>query len=402
VAQATRDPLELFQSIERIYAIKDLDAMLERVLTEARTFVGADAGTLYLAVQGSLYFTFVQNDTLFRGETKDKYIASGPSLPIDKGSIAGYVARTGEALLIDDVYHIQSEVSYSFNPTFDRQTSYHTSSILAVPLKTRDDEIVGVLQLINAKDPATGAVVPFSMQDRLFISQFALSAADAIDRARISREMVLRMVEMARLRDPFETSQHAKRVGAYAVELYAAWAGRHGVSPREVQKVSDALRAAAILHDVGKVAISDTILKKPHELTYDEKVRMRLHTVYGARLFRHTSSFWDYMAAEVCLGHHENWDGTGYPGHIEDVFAEPVYAGAGKRGAEIPLSARVVAIADVYDALISERAYKQEWRQEHALRYIRYQSGRKFDPDLVAIFVTMADLLSAIEQKYDY
>ena len=402
MAPATRDPLALFQSIERIYAIKDLDAMLERVLTEARIFAGADAGTLYLAVKGSLYFSFVQNDTLFRGETKDKYLPSGPSLPIDKGSIAGYVARTGEALLIDDVYHIQSQVTYSFNPDFDRQTSYHTSSILAVPLKTREDEIVGVLQLINAKDPATGAVMPFSMQDRLFISQFALSAADAIDRARISRDMVLRMVELAELRDPFETSRHAKRVGAYAVELYSLWAARHAISLREVQKVSDALRAAAILHDVGKVAISDAILKKPHELSYDEKVQMRLHTVHGARLFRRTSSFWDYMAAEVCLGHHENWDGTGYPGHLDDIFAEKIYLGPGKKGTEIPMSARVVAIADVYDALISERAYKQEWRQEHALRYIRYQTGRKFDPELVAIFITMADLLSAIEQKYDY
>ena len=214
--------------------------------------------------------------------------------------------------------------------------------------------------------------------------------------------MVLRMVELAELRDPFETGQHAKRVGAYAVELYGAWAGRHAVSPREVQKVSDALRAAAILHDVGKVAVSDAILRKPHELSYDEKVQMRLHTVHGARLFRRTSSFWDYMASEVCLGHHENWDGSGYPGQLEDIFAEKIYLGPGKKGVEIPLSARVVAIADVYDALISERAYKQEWRQEHALRYIRYQSGRKFDPELVAIFITMADLLRAIEQKYDY
>lgn len=398
---ATRDPLQLFQSIERIYAIKDLDALLEKVLTEARTFVNADAGTLYLASKGTLYFSFVQNDTLFKGETKDKYLPSGPSLPIDKGSIAGYVAKTGEALLIDDVYHIQSKVSYSFNPAFDRETSYHTRSILAVPLRTRDEEVVGVLQLINAKD-GDGQVVPFSMQDRIFISQFALSAADAIERARLAREMVLRMVELAELRDPFETSQHAKRVGSYAVELYAAWAGRRGVSTREIQKVSDVLRTAAILHDVGKVAVSDTILKKPHELTFDEKVQMRLHTVHGARLFKRSSSFWDYMAAEVCLNHHENWDGSGYPGHIEDIFAEKIYMGAGKKGTEIPMSARVVSIADVYDALISERAYKQEWRQEHALRYIRYQAGRKFDPELVAIFITMEELLRAIEQKYDY
>jgi hypothetical protein len=395
-----RNPLNLLEASERLYRIKDLDALLEQVLSEARTFANADAGTLYMASGGSLYFSYVQNDTLFRGETKDKYIPSGQNLPIDKTSIAGYVAKTGEPLLIDDVYHIQSKVSYAFNPSFDRETRYRTKSILAVPLKTRDDEIVGVLQLINARDPQ-GGTVAFSMQDRVFISEFARSAADAIERARLSREMVHRMIEMAEMRDPYETGRHIKRVGAFAVELYSAYAARRGFSPREVQKVSDVLRAAAMLHDVGKVAVSDSILKKPHELSFDEKVQMRSHTWIGARLFR-SNSFWDYMAAEVCLNHHENWDGTGYPGHIPDIFAEKVYPGPGKKGSEIPLTARIVKIVDVYDALVSERAFKTEWKQENAMRFLRYHAGKQFDPELVPIFITMEDLLRAIARKYEY
>ncbi|MCX7038326.1 MAG: HD domain-containing protein, partial [Spirochaetes bacterium] len=270
-----------------------------------------------------------------------------------------------------------------------------------VPLKTRENEIVGVLQLINAKNEA-GDVAAFSMDDRLFISQFALNAADAIEKARMSREMVLRMVELAGLRDPFETSQHAKRVGAYSVELYEQWAARRGISPREIRKVSDVLRTAAILHDVGKVAVSDVILKKPSSLSYDEKLAMRQHTVLGARLFKRTNSFWDYMASEVALNHHEAWDGSGYPGKLENIYADKIYMGPGKRETEIPLSARVVAICDVYDALVSQRAYKKEWRQEHALRYIRYQAGKKFDPELVSIFLKMDELLRAIEKKYSY
>ncbi len=396
-----RDTLQLFRTIETLYTINDLDALLEKVLTEARRFTNADAGTIYLCAKGFLYFSFVQNDTLFRGETKDKYIPSGAALPIDKKSIAGYVARTGEPILIDDVYHIQSDVSFSFNPAFDKSTNYRTQSILGVPLKTRDNEIVGVLQLINAKSEA-GEVAAFSMQDRLFISQFALNAADAIEKARLSREMVLRMVELAELRDPFETSQHAKRVGAYSVELYEKWAQRRGISPREIRKVADVLRTAAILHDVGKVAVSDIILKKPSSLSYDEKLAMRQHTILGARLFKRTNSFWDYMAAEVALNHHEAWDGSGYPGKIDNLFAEKIYLGPGKKETEIPLSARVVAIADVYDALISQRAYKKEWRQDHALRYIRYQAGRKFDPELVSLFLKMEEVLRAIEKKYSY
>ena len=396
-----RDSLKLFRTIETLYSIRDLDSLLERVLTEARQFLGADAGTIYLAARGYLYFSFVQNDTLFRGQTKDKYIPSGAALAIDKSSLAGYVAKTGETILIDDVYHIQSTVSYAFNPAFDQKTSYRTRSILCVPLKTRDNEIVGVLQLINAKNEKN-EVVAFSVQDEQFISPFALNAADAIEKARLSREMVLRMVELAELRDPSETTQHAKRVGAYAMELYEHWAQRRGISTREVHKVSDVLRTAAILHDVGKVAISDVILKKPGGLTYDETLKMREHTVLGARLFRRTSSFWDYMSAEVALNHHENWDGTGYPGRIENIFAPKIYMSPGKRGAEIPLSARVTTIADVYDALVSQRVYKQGWRQEHALRYMRYQAGRKFDPELITIFLKMDDLLVAIAKKYEY
>jgi response regulator RpfG family c-di-GMP phosphodiesterase len=396
-----RDTLKLFRTIETLFTIKDLDSLLENVLTEARRFVNADAGTIYLAARGFLYFSFVQNDTLFRGETKDKYISSGASLPIDKASLAGYVAKTGETILIDDVYHIQSEVSFSFNPAFDQKTNYHTRSILCVPLKTRDNEVVGVLQLINAKNES-GEVVAFSMQDKLFISQFAQNAADAIEKARMSREMVLRLVELAELRDPFETSAHAKRVGAYSVELYEKWATARNVSPREIRKMRDVLRTAAILHDVGKVAVSDIILKKPRELTYDEKMAMRLHTILGARLFKRTTSSWDAMSAEVALNHHENWDGSGYPGRLDDLYAEKLYMGPGKQGTEIPLSARVVAIADVYDALVSERAYKKGWRQEHALRFIRYQAAKKFDPELVALFTQMGELLTAISKKYAY
>jgi response regulator RpfG family c-di-GMP phosphodiesterase len=396
-----RDTLKLLRTNETLANIKDLDSLLENVLTEARHFLNADAGTIYLAARGFLYFSFVQNDTLFRGETKDKYIPSGAFIPVDKTSLAGYVAKTGETILIDDVYHIQNDLSITFNPVFDQKTNYRTTSILGVPLKTREDEIVGVLQLINAKNEA-GEVVAFSMQDKLFISNFALNAADAIERARLSREMVLRMVELAELRDPYETSEHAKRVGAYAVELYEKWATRRSVSIREIKKVRDVLRTAAILHDVGKVAVSDVILKKAGQLTYDEKMLMRKHTIHGARLFKRTTSFWDYMSAEVALNHHENWDGSGYPGKIDDIYAEKIYMGRGKQGTEIPLSARVVSICDVYDALISQRAYKKGWRQEHALRYIRYQAGKKFDPELVGIFLKMGDLLNAIVKKYSY
>ena len=395
-----KDLNELLSTIENIYHIKDLDSLLENILREARRFVNADAGTIYLVSGGKLYFSYVQNDTLIPiGSNGNKYPVGNLCLPINRNSIAGYVAMTGESLLIDDVYDIMSTVSYNFNPDFDRKTSYKTQSILVVPLTTRDDLILGVLQLINAKDNR-GGVVPFSMQDRLHISQFAQSAANAIETAKLSREMVLRLVEMAELRDPYETGPHVKRVGAFAVELYDAWARKHSVPEKEMLYTKDVLRTAAILHDVGKVAISDTILKKPGVLTEAERSQIKLHTIYGASLFLKSNSSWDKVAGEVALNHHERWDGKGYPGKILDIHSRKINFGPGKSGLEIPFSARIVAIADTYDALVSARSYKDVWDEGRALSYLVEQSGHSFDPELVEIFIGIIETVRAIQGKY--
>ena len=220
---------EIAASLQDIASIKDLDTLLEWVLQEARRFANADAGTIYMLAGNYLYFSYVQNDTLFRQESAvDKYVYSLTRLPVNKKSLAGYAAATGEPLMIDDVYDIKSEVSYSFNASFDRKTNYRTRSIMVVPLRIRDQGVVGVLQLINAKDP-DGGVVPFSMRDQETVTSFADRAAVAIEKARDAREMVLRMVDIAEMRDPFETTEHARRVGAYATEIYQVWAERRGL-----------------------------------------------------------------------------------------------------------------------------------------------------------------------------
>jgi HD-GYP domain-containing protein (c-di-GMP phosphodiesterase class II) len=269
----------LLKIINAIYNIKDLDSLLERILSEARGFVNADAGTIYLAARNHLYFNYVQNNTLFHNKKeKDKYIYSQSRLKIDKNSLAGYAALTGHPLLIDDVYDIKSDVSYNFDPTFDKQTSYRTKSILVVPLITRGGEVLGVLQLINAKDSA-GKIIPFSMADNMYISQFAFYASNAIETAKLSRQMAFRMIEIVELRDPGETSVHAKRVGAYAIELFSKYAKTHGIPNYETKSFKEQLRFAAILHDMGKVAISDVILKKNGALTPEEKQHVRYHTM---------------------------------------------------------------------------------------------------------------------------
>ncbi len=393
---------QLLATVENIYHISDLDTLLERILFEARRFVRADAGTLYLEAKGKLYFNYIQNDTLFINETAEqKHIYARNSLPVDKTSLAGYVAVSGEPILVDDVYDIRSDVSFSFNPAFDKQASYRTKSMLIVPLLTRSKITLGVLQLINAQSPS-GEVIPFSGQDRLYIMQFAQHAANAIERAKLNREMVLRMVEISELHDPFETGQHAKRVSTYSTEIFSIWAERRDISTSLIRSTKEALMPAAMLHDVGKVAVSDTILKKPALLTNDEKSLMKLHTVYGARLFKNLDSHWDRVAYEVVLNHHEWWNGHGYPGKIEDIFKDPVKFGQGKIGEEIPITARIVAIADVFDALISDRAYKEGWNETSVLEYIEKQAGKQFDPEIVEIFLNMQPVIRSIRERYSY
>jgi len=127
---------------------------------------------------------------------------------------------------------------------------------------------------------------------------------------------------------------------------------------------------------------------------------MKFHTIYGARLFKNTASDLDVLSAEIALNHHERWDGQGYPGKIEDIFQDRVQLGAGKRGEEIPLAGRIVAVADVYDALVSKRVYKEAHSEDWTLEYIKDQSGKHFDPQVVDAFMAIYDVIAAIGKKY--
>ena len=162
-----------------------------------------------------------------------------------------------------------------------------------------------------------------------------------------------------------------------------------------------------MLHDVGKVGITDIILKKPGRLTPEEYQIMQYHTVAGARLFEDPTSSLDQLAGEIALNHHERWDGRGYPGYLDVNTNHPIEGYTtqdgnprGKLEDEIPLFGRIVAIADVYDALCSSRSYKEPWSEEKALAEIKIQAGKMFDPELVKLFFSIQDLIGAIKQRY--
>ncbi|MBN1897703.1 MAG: HD domain-containing protein [Spirochaetes bacterium] len=391
---------KLLQITESLNHIKDIDALLDRILLEARKFTNADAGTIYLVDNKKLKFAYVQNDTLIKKDTiYNKYIYKYHEMDVNKNSLSGYVALTGKSLIIDDAYQIPKNIPCTFNKSFDEKSNYRSKAILTVPLKTSAETVVGVIQIINAKDKK-GNLVKFTQQDKLLVTYFATNAAIAIERAKMTRNMILRTIKMAELRDPRETGEHVNRVGAYSIEIYEKWAQSQGLSMEEIKKFKDVLRIAAMLHDVGKVAISDTILKKPAKLDKNEYEIIKYHTIYGARLFKDPTSDMEVISAQVCLSHHERWDGHGYPGKIKNIYADDIKIAGGKKREEIPVSGRIVALADVYDALISRRVYKNPWPEQKALDYIKEMSGRQFDPEVVHAFFSIYDIIKAIKDRF--
>lgn len=399
--------------MEELGELKGVDAILDRILHQARNLTRADAGSIFLVEGDALRFSYVHNDTLFEPGATDKSLYDDFKVPINETSIVGFAAKTGETLVIDDAYRLRPELPYRFNPSYDERTGYRSTSLLTIPLRASQGKLVGVMQIINAKDDAKKSV-PFDAESQRYLPILAQSAATAIERGIMTRELVLRMMKMAELRDPTETGAHVQRVGAYAAEIYKRWAKSRMArgqpiaidaieaatdSAEILRRTTDRLRLAAMLHDVGKVAIPDAILKKPGPLTHEEYQTMKLHTLCGARLFEDASSPLDSMCFEIALRHHEKWAGTGYPGDVPNLHVTQA-AFPPLRGESIPLAARITGLADVYDALCSSRSYKECWPEDKVLQVIERESGDHFDPEIVAAFFEIHDVILAIRTRY--
>jgi HD-GYP domain-containing protein (c-di-GMP phosphodiesterase class II) len=386
--------------------IQDVDVLMELILTEARKVVHADAGSIYVRDGDRLAIHYAQNDTLQKQlPPGQKIVYSYFSFPINEKTIAGYSALTNQLVNEPDVYEISPDKPYKFGRQSDAVSGYRTASNLTIPLRTSGGSILGVLQVLNALD-SEGNVTSFSKDDELYISHFAANATVALEHAHLTRSMVLRMIRMSELRDPKETGPHVNRVSSYAVEIYDRWAFNHSIDESESAKYRDTLKIASMLHDVGKVAISDLILKKPARFTEDEYLVMQGHTWLGAKLFNEIESQVDKVAREVALTHHENWDGTGYPGKVfvDTGLPEETDPETGKparlKGEEIPISGRIVALADVYDALSCKRVYKEPWTEENVLAEIRKMRGGKFDPEVVDAFFEILPSIQAIRERF--
>lgn len=193
----------------------------------------------------------------------------------------------------------------------------------------------------------------------------------------IKLEIINRLAKAAELRDP-ETGMHILRVGYMSGQIALAC----GFDA----KFCDLMVFAAPMHDVGKVGIPDHILLKPGKLTPEEFEIIKTHTTIGARVLSGSHHPLIQMAETIALSHHEKWDGSGYP--------------SGLSGVGIPVEGRITAIADVFDALTSERPYKKAWPAEKAFMEIQSQAGKQFDPDLVTCFLHIGDKILKLKDKF--
>lgn len=362
---------------------RDLERLLEIIVSEARVFTNSDAASLYTIENGRLCFEISQNETLSKrgGESFMRDRFKSFSLPIDNTSLSGYVANTGEVVNISDAYNIPHDFPFHINRDFDKRNNYRTQSILTVPMKNRDQKIIGVLQIINAMNEA-GAVIPFARQVEPIVLALSSYAAVAIENAILNQtiknahyQTIIRLSTAAEYRDQ-DTSFHIKRMSLYSAII----AKFLGFSRERVEL----LEYASPMHDIGKLGVPDSILLKPGPLTQDERTIMEKHTVMGANILSNPDSEILQISRLIALTHHERYDGNGYPNKT--------------RGEDIPIEGKIVALADVFDALATKRVYKPAIRFTTVIEMIKRESGTHFDPVCVEAF---GKAIPEIQKVYD-
>jgi putative nucleotidyltransferase with HDIG domain len=345
-----------------------LGRVLEQVMDTLIALMRAERGFLMLREpSGQLSVRMARGITQFNADEEILKVSN---------SIMKKVAASGESILTTNAQQ---------DPRFENQVSvaaYHLRSILCAPLKLKND-LIGVIYVDNRAHAGI-----FRDGDLALIDAFANQAAVAIHNARlfedlkksnfqleaanleleIAYEATLNgWVRALDLRDK-ETEGHTQRV-TVLTERLARVMGVEGVDLVHVTR-------GALLHDIGKMAIPDGILLKPGQLTDDERILIQKHPVYAYEMLSPIEFLRPALDIPYC--HHEKWDGTGYP--------------RGLRGEDIPFSARIFPIIDVWDALTSDRPYRKGMPQNVVFQHIQADSGKHFDPRVVNAFMEMSDL----------
>ncbi len=277
-------------------------------------------------------------------------------LPSHTG-IAGHVAQTGEVLNIPDAY-----ADKRFNRDIDKKTGYFTHSILAAPMRNKKGEIIGVFQALNKADGA------FNGEDEELLDTISVIAATQIENAQLYKEqkktfesLVETLASTIDARDPM-TAGHSKRIALYAENI----ADIIGLDQRE----KEVLRIAALLHDLGKIAVREAVLTKDGNLTRKEFEHIQSHPQFTKRILDNINFSRELrQVPDIAASHHEKIDGSGYP--------------FGLRDDQIPKLGKILAVVDVFDALTSRRHYRDRMDFIKVIDLLYKGSGTHFDVSYV-------------------
>jgi putative nucleotidyltransferase with HDIG domain len=349
LATSMSDPaFDLVGLVQRLSLARSLPEIQEIVRGGARRLTGADGATFVLRDGDKCFYA---------DEDAIEPLWKGQRFPLEQ-CISGWAMRNRRPVTIEDIYVDDRIPHAAYRPTF-------VKSLAMVPIRTLDP---------------VGAIGNYWAHHRLpserevgLLQALADSTAVAIENVRAYAELEAARTETlhclaraAEYRDG-ATAEHTERVADLAARLAASL----GCPEEEVELI----RLAAPLHDIGKLAVADSVLLKAGKLSAAEFEQIKAHAEAGAAILASTTSEVLRVGRLIARTHHEWWDGTGYP--------------HGLIGSAIPLSGRIVALADVYDALTSERPYKLAWTPEDARAEIVRLSGRQFDPAVVEAFLRL-------------
>lgn len=353
----------IFDYVGRIADERDIDQLLILLADMGRDLISADRCTVWL----------------LNRKTKELWskVAHGMDriiIPVTAG-IAGCVAVTGDSLIINDPYSDDR-----FDKDVDKKTGYHTRNILGLPINDGEGKIIGVFQAINKMPEPEN----FSEQDLEHLLLAATYTGKALDAAILQeeieatqREIIFTLAETGEMRSK-ETGYHVKRVAEFS-RLFAV---KYGMNEEEAELI----KLSAPMHDIGKIAIPDSILLKPGKLTPEEWKIMQSHASLGYEMLKHSDRRLLKSAAIIANEHHEKWNGEGYPN--------------GKKGEDIHIYGRITAMSDVFDALGNARVYKPPWELDRIVKLFKEEKGHQFDPKLVKVFLDGLDDFVKIKETY--
>lgn len=357
------DPLVSLVKISRsITAITDIDALLRVIAEETKNAIQADRCTVFLWDKDT--------DELWSKVALGLDSSQEIRFPAGKG-LAGYVVKTGESLNITDAYN-----DPRFNPEVDSKTGYRTKTILCMPIMNNNREIIGAFQVINKIDGV------FTKNDEDLLVAIGGSASIALENAQLFDQQLQMYREQKLLFESFIdtlatsidardkiTAGHSTRVRLYSILL----ADAIGMDPKD----KSLLEKAAILHDIGKIGIRDSVLQKDGKLTDEEYKHIQEHVRITHNILNKIYMSPDFrIITEMACSHHEKWDGTGYYRHL--------------KGEEITLGGRILAVADVFDAITSKRHYRDKMPIANVLDILIKGAGSHFDKNLVDTFLSIS------------